>query len=239
MDVRKLLYKQLIRTELSKSKKNGCTLQIPFHAFGEEKSSDSLNQMQKKMGINLPETLLDFYQKVEYVEIKWTLFEEEGDARDNTDQFKNHEWLRENYLDNGYAWSFVKEYLSGSIFISSVEKLLNQDPQNSYYAVLEAMGLNPQEYRLFDAQSRATALLRVENNMIVDNIWIIDLDSRELYDMKVGIEEYLNLGYKAKLFNAWQLVYILGQKIEFYELMKRYLPMIAPHLDLDLESFGI
>ncbi len=60
-----------------------------------------------------------------------------------------------------------------------------------------------------------------------------------LYDMKVTFEQYLELAYKAKCFNYWNLTYCLKEKSPSYELMKRFFSVIFPHLKPDLEEFGI
>lgn len=45
---------------------------------------------------------------------------------------------------------------------------------------------------------------------------------------------------QAKGFYHWQLVYAFQNEDEQdYQLMKRYLPMLFPHLELDLSDFGI
>ena len=239
IDAKHLLYRQMVRAELSKSKKNGCTLKIPFHRFGEAYDVEYIDRQQREHRLNLPSPLINLYQNMKHIQILWTLFEEAGDERDNTDRFKNDPWLKEHYFDTGYSWDVVKEYLGGSIFISSLDELLNQHPESSYYVVLEAMGMNPAEYRLFDAQQRATALLKVEDGTLADRIWLIDVDARQLYDMGLSVEEYLSVAYRAKLFHAWQLTYVLREKTPFFELMKRYLPMLTPHMELDLKAFGI
>ena len=64
-------------------------------------------------------------------------------------------------------------------------------------------------------------------------------DAETMYDMEITIEEYLDLAYQAKGFHYWQLIYLFKEKSEYYELMKRILPKILPHVKLNLEAFGI
>jgi hypothetical protein len=247
INYKELLFKTLTYIELPESKKNGCVLQIPQTACGTPLSVEEFSNLEKKYKISFHNTLKEFYKQLEYVKIYWKLFDKEGDTRVTTDQFKNDLWLKEHYLDKTEnpeaTWLSLKDSLAGYLFISSAEELLKQNPNNSYYVTLEAMGLDPKEYYLFDAQERGTAILKREEGVIQDNIWIIDLMAKELIDMKIGVEKYIELAYKAKLFQGWQLVYLWRGKrrteSKEYQFMVRFLPKLVPHLQIDFKAFGI
>lgn len=241
MDVKQFFHKQMISEELSKSKNHGCTLYIPYTQFGVPLDKGQLHSLQQKANVKLNVNLLAIYEKIEIINIQWEIYDKEGNSRDSSGQFKQDEWLIENYLGNEYSWEFVKELLSGAIFLPPCKRLLGleNNSEENYFVVLEQMKIDPKLFCPFDYQSQITALLMRADKKITDNIWILDLNAQKLYDMKIGIEEYLNLAYKAKLFNGWQLVYIHKKKTEHYELMKRFLPKLVPHLKLDLKEFSI
>ena len=50
--------------------------------------------------------------------------------------------------------------------------------------------------------------------------------------------EYLELAYKAKCFFQWQMAYIYHDGFD-NEKLKVMLPLILPHVKLDLSDFGI
>jgi hypothetical protein len=66
------------------------------------------------------------------------------------------------------------------------------------------------------------------------------MEGRYLIDMGITIEKYLELCYKAKGFYHWQLVYFFkDEDDQDFQIMKRFLPMLFPHLELDLSDFGM
>lgn len=98
------------------------------------------------------------------------------------------------------------------------------------------------DLRPIDFNEYAVACMKVEDGKLIDNIYLYTGFGgfpEALYDMNVTFEQYLELAYKAKCFNYWNLTYCLKEKSPGYELMKRFFPVIFPHLEADLADFGI
>ncbi|MGS2764505.1 hypothetical protein [Sinomicrobium sp. M5D2P9] len=191
----------------------------------------------EKNELILPENLIDFYEQTSKLEVLWEL----QDTVENTRQFKNDKWLKEKYLDNNYSWGVVHEYLSGYINITKSEDISNSGfcKEQGYYYTLSNIEENQDDFFPFDICWSLTACLKKEGNKIIDNIWLVHTDANTIYNMKINIKEYLTLAYQAKSFHYWQLIYLFKEKSEYYELMKRFLPKILPHIKLDLKAFGI
>ncbi|AXT61546.1 hypothetical protein D1816_14705 [Aquimarina sp. AD10] len=187
--------------------------------------------------INVPKSILDFYNQTSKVEIIWELQQTE----ENTKQFREDKFLNEKYFKYDYDWGVVHEYLSGFINITKAENLFNPAfcKDQAYYHTLSNKEENQDDFFPFDICWSLTACLKKEGDKIVDNIWLVYTDAEAIYDMGVTVEEYLNLAYQAKGFHYWQLIYVFKEKTEYYELMKRYLPKMLPHITLDLKAFGI
>ncbi|MNJ90963.1 hypothetical protein D3C87_86030 [compost metagenome] len=192
---------------------------------------------------NFPKSLNEFYKEVDLVKIDWIISNrEKGEELKN--KLKQDPWLKENYWDEGWDFSMTEERMSGLIQIQKLEDTLNPEfcKDQGYYSVIEHWidGENPDDYIPFDIHWTITACLKRENGKISDNIWLINMEGRYLINMNVTIEKYLELCYKAKGFYHWQLVYAFQNEDEQdYQLMKRYLPMFFPHLELDLSEFGM
>lgn len=97
---------------------------------------------------------------------------------------------------------------------------------------------SPDDFFPLDICWDLTACVKQENGLLLDRVWLVHTNGQALYNMGIGIEEYLDLAYKSKGFHYWQLIYLFP-KGDYYEMMKRYLPKILPHIQLDLSSFGI
>ncbi|CAM1368067.1 conserved hypothetical protein [Tenacibaculum sediminilitoris] len=187
--------------------------------------------------LDIPKGLIDFYEQTSKLELLWEL----QNTEENTKQFKENKYLKEKYFENNYDWSVVHEYLSGFINITKVEDVFNPIfcKEQGYYYTLSNLEENQDDFYPFDICWSVTACLKKEGNKIVDNIWIVHTDANAIYNMKITIEEYLNLAYQAKALHYWQLIYLFKEKSEYFELMKRFLPKILPHIKLDLKPFGI
>lgn len=186
----------------------------------------------------LPKSLVSVYEQISFITIIWNISSKEGSG---IEKFKDNPWLQENYLNKGYQWDVIHEYLSGYINITKAEDVLNTNfcKEQAYHYTLKNLNKNPEDFFPFDIHWSLTACLKKEGDTIIDNIWLVHTDGETLHDMKLTIEEYLHLAYKAKGFHYWQLIYILKEETFYHELMKRFLPKIFPHVDLDLKKFNI
>ena len=186
---------------------------------------------------SIPDSFLEFYKQSSKLEISWEIY----NSQENIKQFVENTFIKEKYLSNNYDWGVIQEYLSGYINITKVEDILNPDfcKEQAYHYTLKNLNKNPNDFFPFDIHWSLTACLKKEKDIIIDNIWLVHTDGETLHDMKLTIEEYLRLAYKAKGFHYWQLIYVLKEETFYHELMKRFLPKIFPHVDLDLKEFNV
>ncbi len=234
---------QLYSAEICKSRKNGCSLFAPGPNFGFGSDVEEIKVQSKTNTVELFESLIDFFSDVERIIMSWEIVDD-GAEDDTSSQFKNNPWLKEHYYDKGYSWSFVKEQLSGYLNTATLSQVLNNDPRQtemSHYVVAESIlkDENPDLIRPIDILDGTVAFVRVKDNKLIDNIYLMNTEGHEIFDMGITFEKYLDLAYKAKLFKNWQWIYLLKEKSPSYELMKRFFPVIFPHLKPDLEEFGI
>ncbi|MNJ90967.1 hypothetical protein D3C87_86070 [compost metagenome] len=192
---------------------------------------------------DFPDSLNELYKQIDLIKISWQI-SHKASGEEIVKGLKQDPWLKETYWDQGYEWGIIHEYLSGFINIQKLEDMLNPDycKEQHYHLTIQHFveEENPDDFLPFDITWDLTACLKKENGKIPDNIWLVHADGRAMYDMKISIEKYLELCYKAKGFHYWQLVYVLQEDAyENYELMKRFLPMLFPNVELDLSDFGI
>lgn len=239
IDTKLLLGEKMVGEELSKSRNHGVKIAIPTRSIIENEAAT----VPDGSPIQLSETISEFYSKIDLVHIHWFISKRN---QPTIDLFQNDPWLKKNYLDDGYDWGVVHEMLSGLINIQKLEDLLNPNyckEQSFYYSLDYSEDYNAADFVPFDIHWHLTACLKKDSdNNLIDNIWLVyseDSARPYVYDMQVSVEEYLNLAYQAKGFFYWQFVYMLKEKTEHYELMKRFLPKMLPHVKLDLSEFGI
>lgn len=165
-------------------------------------------------------------------------------GKEKEDVFKKDPWIQKEYLDNGYSWEAVKILLSGNLNITRLENIIDVEnvKATGMYQAAENLGLKGGELLPIDTNEFAVACMKVESGKLIDNMFLYTGFGgfpEALYDMKITFEQYLELAYKAKGFNYWNLTYCLKEKSSSYELMKRFFPVIFPHLEPDLAEFGI
>ncbi len=241
IELRNYLRKQMYRKEICQSKKNGCTLHAPGPSFGYPPEDQKVDDLS----LELPDILKQFYSQVADIELRYEISENTSAGRPDTSiQFKEDAWLKENYFDEDYSWEAVKILLSGHMQIASLDDMLDIEKVKAcgLYEIAVQMGLETGSLRPFDFNEFATACLKVEDGKLIDNVYLYAGYGEyepHLYDMKLGIERYIELAYKAKCFNYWNLIYCAREDVYNYELMKRYWPKLFPQLTPDLEEFGI
>lgn len=232
-------YKQMIKGELMQSHKHdGYRITAPKTILGSPSTEKEILIFFKNNNLKPIDSLIDIYTQVQNINFHWELLENDPDT---INQFKEDPWLKEHYFNYNYSWSVVKELLSGYLFVPPIEELLGRsdNQKTGYYVMAKSMGLDPNAFLPLDYHNQFTAVLKIKENKILDHVWLLDLETGEIHDMNITIEQYLNLAYQAKIFNGWQHVYLFKERSEFYELMKRFLPKIVPHIKLDLNDFGI
>ena len=246
INIKKFIRNQLYYDEICLSEDNGCALYAPGPTFrGGQKVSEIL-AVANQAEIGLFSQLIELYTQVEHISLNWEIFDDEQDSaeRDASPQFKQDAWIKENYFEKGYSWEAVKILLSGHLAISNLKSLLNIEDLKltGVYQAATNLGLKPGSLRPIDFNEYAVACFKVEDGKLIDNVYLYTgfggLPTK-LYDMSITFEKYLELAYKAKCFNYWNLIYCEKDKVSNYELMKRFWPKIFPHLTPDLEEFGI
>jgi len=186
--------------------------------------------------LDLDDSIIKFYNQTSRLELAWEL----TDTPENTEPFQKNQFIIENYLKKDYSWSFVKELLSGYINITASDVVFDKEYNESQTFTYTLNKLNiTDHFFAFDIQSSVTACFKKTDNHVPDIIWLIHTDADQVYDMKIGLEEYLNLAYQSKCFKNWQLVYLFGKKAAEYELMKQFIPLIFKHIETDLSAFDI
>jgi hypothetical protein len=206
-----------------------------------EASTNESNSSQ----LTLFPSLDEFYSELKEISVNWSIAEGATPIKPDTSlQFKNDLWLDANYYKKGYSWEAVKILLSGSLHITTLP-LLVSDQELVATAMDNAttkVGLKVGDLRPFDFNEFAVACFKVEDGKLIDNVFLYTgfggMPER-LIDMGVTFEKYLDLAYKAKCFNYWNLIYCLKEETPHFELMKRFWPVIFRNLTPDLEEFGI
>ena len=206
---------------------------------------ENLEKILKENNLTFPESLMDFYGQAAMLSVPWEIVDETfQNGKEREAVFKEDTWLKENYLDKGYSWEAVRILLSGNLNISELKNIIDLDDLKAtgMYQAAEKLGMKGGDLRPIDFNEYAVACLKVEDGKLIDNIYLYTGFGgfpEALHDMNVTFEQYLELAYKAKCFNYWNLTYCLKEKSPGYELMKRFFPVIFPHLEADLEEFGI
>ncbi len=232
INIRELFLSTML-DEIGNAYQNGIDLRTPkTYALKQQEIKNTLN-------FNLPLSLINFYNQTAKLEILWKIDETE----ENTKQFKEDPYLIQTYFNNDYHWGVVSDFLTGFVNITNANDILNSEfnENQAYYYTLKnnIKDENENDFFPFDIQSDITACLKKEGGTIIDNIWLIHTTAEKIYDMKLTIEEYLQLAYEAKCIYHWQLVYLYKNTAEEYEIMKKILPKIFSHVQLDLSKFGI
>ncbi|MCX8533050.1 hypothetical protein [Chryseobacterium luquanense] len=208
-------------------------------------SKEEIERVLKEKELIFPESLINFYSQAAMLSLTWMIVDERfRNGKEREDVFKENPWIKKEYLDNGYSWEAVKILLSGNLNITQLENVIDLEnvKATGMYQAAESLGLKGGELRPIDTNEFAVACMKVEDGKLIDNIYLYTGFGgfpEALHDMKVTFEQYLELAYKAKCFNYWNLTYCLKEKSPSYELMKRFFPIIFPHLEPDLAEFGI
>jgi len=208
-------------------------------------SSPDLRTLLKEQNLDFPDNLIDFYGQVGMLSIPWEIVGERvKNGHEREAMFKNHTWIKEHYFEKGYSWEAVRILLSGNLNIAGLQNIIDIEDLKAtgIYQAAENVGLKGGDLRPIDFNEYAVACMKVDDCKLIDNIYLYTGFGGfpvALYDMKVSFEHYLELAYKAKCFNYWNLIYCLKDKVPNQKLMRKFFPLIFPHLTPDLEDFGI
>ena len=164
-----------------------------------KKTKNKLNEQLK-----LPSAFIQFYKTIELIQFSWS----PSDKKEGTQLIKKDLFLKENYFDLDYDWESIREMLGGVMNVPKLEDLFNPElrkEQNHYYTMMNTEGYNPDEFVSFDLHWDLAACLKIEDNAVLDNVWLVHWRAEEVYDMKISVEKYFDLAYKSKVFYHWQI----------------------------------
>lgn len=241
IDVYNLFYEKMCYNEIFHSDSLKCGGLVT----GGKDEKDFFFKYSEQNKISLFPSLIEFYMQAKYARLNWRIVDEKSrNGKEREAIFKENLWIKEHYLDNGYSWEAVKILLSGNLNIAELKNIVEIEDLKAtgMYQAAENVGLKGGYLRPIDFNEYAVACMKVEDGKLIDNIYLYTGFGGfpvALHDMKVTFEQYLELAYKAKCFNYWNLIYCLKDKVPNQELMKRFFPVIFPHLEPDLEDFGI
>lgn len=244
-DIEEWFFDELYMEEICESKKHGCTLTSIGPGLGSGISKKEIITKSNKVNIDLFRSLVDLYVQVEDIGFNWKVSENSSAGRSDTSiQFKEDTFLREHYLDADHSWEALKILISGHMQIATLDDILDIDKVKAcgLYVAAEKVGLEAGSLRPLDFNEFAISCLKVEDGKLLDNVYVyagFGEYEPALYDMGIGLEKYLELAYKAKCFNYWNLIYCMKEKVHLHALMKHTWPMLFPQLTPDLEEFGI
>lgn len=190
----------------------------------------------EKYKVQLQPGVAALYEQIELAEVIWQL-----SLRDpNTlKPFQNDPWLKENYLDQGYDWGVIHEKLSGGTGIQPLGTILDEEwiQSQGYYYSFRNMGRDHSEFVVLDIHWTLTALLRVENRVILDEVWLHNSDAHTLVPMNMGVAAYMETCFEVKGMYHWQEACLSGRKSETYQFIDRYLHRIFPNTLHTLSRF--
>ena len=87
--------------------------------------------------------------------------------------------------------------------------------------------------------SECLILLKRDKGEIKDNLFYYYKSNDEPVDMKMGIDKYLEIARKVKVFDGWQYALVhepLNSELTL-KRMKHYLPQIFPKNNFDFSDF--
>lgn len=144
-----------------------------------------------------------------------------------------NEWFKSNFANQEYSDSYLAEILGGNLNICSANEILTDKEHLAYLKTATT------EYLPFDRHWSLTACLKSENGKVENNLYLFNAEDPEKpLDMKIGLLKYLQLAYEAKAFYHWQYAYLFKDSLH-NERLRVMLPVIFPHVKLDLNEFGM
>ncbi len=136
-------------------------------------------------------------------------------------------------MKDGVQVESIKHELGGTFNIVPFEEMMNP---NEWLKSPKYPGAT---FLPLDRHWKLVACFKEENGIIEDNIYLLNIQDDEVVnDMQISLFRYLDLAYKAKCFFSWQMAYLYPNGFD-NEKLRIMLPLILPHVKLDLSDFGI
>lgn len=228
MNLRQVFGEKLVYNELYSNEDfgGGYPLQIGTIRYGVNSKSKLKVQDIPYFSQSLKQELAVIYEQVYEMFFLWEL-QPQSDTLILAD-----EWLKKEYLEQGYDLPSMREELSGMMKLIPLDEMID-DKSHVFW-----LNSNIERYYPFDVHYNLTACLKKWNGIVENNIYIYHNRIPKVFDMKVTIMDYLDLAYQSKAFYNWQMAYI-NRSGGDWEKMRRMLPKIFPNLTLDLGRFGM
>ncbi|MDC0675323.1 hypothetical protein [Nannocystis radixulma] len=182
--------------------------------------------------IRLTDGLHAFLSSLSMVKISWHLAPGSALAR----ALEADAWIRSNYLDQGYSFSFLEELFSGDMAYLDLGSMIleNRAPDAGYKGALQYCKIDGQPVDVgafypFEYHWGVVALVRKgASGALSDRVWLLQQEQDPwIVDMNVTLAQYVELAYRARGFHHWQLAY-LNRNDPTFARMKFALPKMFP-----------
>ena len=182
--------------------------------------------------IHLTDGLHAYLTNLSRVKISWHLVPDSALAR----ALEADAWIRSNYLDQGYSFSFLDELLSGDMAYLDIGSMIleNRAPDAGYkgalqYCKIDGQPVDVDAFYPFEYHWGLVALIRKDaSGALSDQVWLLQQEQDPwVVDMKLTLAQYVELAYRAQGFHHWQLAY-LNRRDPTFARMKFALPKMFP-----------
>lgn len=231
MDSPNLLFTKLYKEELLQFEQNHYSLAIQKPKLGKPTPNKVIENYKSLFSPDLYNDLQQLYSSVNEIQFSWSI-----KKRVNDEKLLQQQWIRQELIqEQGLSLDLMEEYLGGVLNISSLEVMMTDQ---FYTNLFNEEGV---EYLPLDRHWTRVACLKKQNGLIENKVYFFESEDRQkVYDLNVGVLEYIQLAYTAKCFYNWQYAFLFQKKGSFAnDHLRIMLPNILPHIELDLSKFGI
>ncbi len=216
--------------DMGASEQNGIVLDNEFTSFPDAEKAPESDE------IELFEAYVELYNQVKDGGMVWKLRIADETTR-NT--ILNDAILKDELEKNDISLNEIDQWISGKITIPSFSEAFSKEGNSKlgYYITLKHLEEDPHSYIPIDICNSLTACLKIENGRLINNVFIVDDEALEVYNMNVSLTKYFELAYACKVFMNWQTVYIFKSKAIHHRVMIHILPLLFPVASLDLSEF--
>lgn len=222
-----LQYTQQLHQELLAFDKKQVELSVNPLILEQPNPAFNLDNYKDIFHPDLLHDLHKLYTTVQKISVFWSL------SKDKKGNLLTSNWVQKEVLeDRGLS---PEECLGGNLNIVSFQEMMSD---TFYTNFLNQKGV---EYLPFDRHWTRVACLKKVNGQVKNKVYFFDSENaKKVYDLKIGVLNYIQLAYQAKCFYNWQYAFLFQDKENFYNKhLGIMLPHLLPHLELDLSAFGI
>ena len=182
--------------------------------------------------IELFDSYIDLYNQIDHCSFDWHL-DNDQNTKDTLIQIDSIQRLinKEKYeLDD------ILRYITcGGLNIPGFDSAFDftNNKTLGYYLTSQELGIAPHSFIPVDFHCQLsfqtyTACLKIEENKLIDNVYILDYQGVELLDMKITLDKYMELAYACKAVYMWQFDYMKKSKKELsilYSVLGKIFPV--------------